>query len=84
MAEDWCPLVDEGVHTLFLPFGCERSLEQKTLVAQTFRKGSLERAIDCFLRTNMDGLAIGSFLALKTADSRRSQSEPASVAVGIA
>ena len=35
MAEDRRPLVDEGVHTLLLPFGCERGLEQKTLMAQT-------------------------------------------------
>src|SRR5450631_4125242 len=49
MAEDRRPLVDEGIHTLLLTFRCERSLEQKTLMTQTLRKWSLERAIDRFL-----------------------------------
>ena len=39
------------------------------------------QAIDCFQRTNMDGLAIGSFLVLKSVDTK--QRESAQVPVGV-
>jgi carbamoyltransferase len=39
------------------------------------------QAIDCFQRTNMDSLAIGSFLVLKSADTR--QRESAQIPVGV-
>ena len=41
------------------------------------------QAIDCFLRTNMDGLAIGSFLVLKSTDTRTTETAQVPETVGV-
>jgi carbamoyltransferase len=41
------------------------------------------QALDCFLRTHMDGLAIGSFLSVKAARADQRQNHPVSVAAGV-
>jgi carbamoyltransferase len=41
-----------------------------------------EQAIDCFMRTNMDILAIGSFLIVKSANVRRADIESTPVGIG--